>query len=68
MVIRDCLGNSVLLWTEKLNLDREAKMVEYEDPELTSSHSHIKITSIYSKIIENKDLKPSGRDFLQLKI
>jgi len=43
-------------------------MVEYEDPELTSSHSHIKITSIYSKIIENKDLKPSGRDFLQLKI
>ena len=54
MVIRDCLGNSVLLWTEKLNLDRVAKMVEYEDPELTSSHSHIKIKYLQQNYWEQR--------------
>ena len=32
-----------------------AKMVEQKDPELTSSHRHIKITTIYRTTIDDKD-------------
>ena len=42
-------------------------MVEKEDPELTSSHGHTKITTIYRAVICENDLKSSRKDFLQLK-
>ena len=45
-----------------------AKMVEQEDPELTSSHRHTKITTIYRASINENDLKTSRKDFSQLKI
>ena len=31
------------------------KMAEYKDPELTSPHEHIKITTIYRTTIDEKD-------------
>ena len=43
-------------------------MAEQEDPELTFSHGHTKITTIYRAIIDEKDLKTSRKDLLQLKI
>ena len=30
-------------------------MVKWEDPELTSSHGHTKITTVYRAIIDEKD-------------
>ena len=39
-----------------------------EDPELTSSHGHTKITTIYRTTIDEKDQKTSRKDLLQLKI
>ena len=45
-----------------------AKMAEQEDPERTSSHSHTKITTIYAATIDEKDLKTSREDLLQLKV
>ena len=40
-----------------------AKMAEYEDPELTSSHRHTKITTIYRATIEEKDQNLAERIF-----
>ena len=40
-----------------------AKMAEYEDPELTSSHRHTKITTIYRATIEEKDQNLEERIF-----
>ena len=45
-----------------------AKMVQQEDTELTFSQGHIKITTIYRATINEKDLKTSRKDLLQLKI
>ena len=41
-------------------------MVEQEDPELTFSHGHIRITVIYRATIDEKDKKTSRKDILQL--
>ena len=46
-------------------------MSELEDPELTSSYEHTKITTIYRATINEKDQKPSQKKKkknLQLKI
>lgn len=43
-------------------------MVEQEDPELTSSHGHIKIKSIYREAVEEIDPKTIKIYLLQLKI
>ena len=40
-----------------------AKMSELEDPELTSSYEHTKITIIYRATIDEKDQKPSKKIF-----
>ena len=53
---------------EKKIMEGVAKMVEQEDPELTSSHRHTKITTIYRASINENDLKTSRKDFSQLKI
>lgn len=45
-----------------------AKMVEQENPELTSSHGHTKITTTYVGTIDEEDLKTGRNDLLQLKI
>lgn len=45
-----------------------AKIVEQEDPELTLSRGHSKITTIYRETIYEDDLKTSTKDFPQLKI
>ena len=43
-------------------------MAEQEDPELTSSHRHTKITTtIYRANIDENNLKASRKDLLQLK-
>ena len=36
-------------------------MSELEDPELTSSYEHTKITTIYRATIDEKDQKPSKK-------
>lgn len=41
-------------------------MVEQEDTELTFSHGHIRITTIYRATIDEKDKKTSRKDILQL--
>ena len=38
-------------------------MVEEEDPELTSSHRHTKITTVYRPIIDENSLKNSRKIF-----
>ena len=38
-------------------------MAEQEDPQLTSSHKHIKITTIYRATINEKDLKTGRKIF-----
>ena len=43
-------------------------MMEQENPELTSSYGHTKITTTYTEIISENDLKTSGENFLQLKM
>ena len=43
-------------------------MEEQENPELTSSHGHTKITTIYRATIYENDLKTDRKDFPQLKI
>ena len=43
-------------------------MVEQEDPELSSSHNHTKITTIYRATLSENDLKTSRKDSPQLKI
>ena len=45
-----------------------AKIMEWEDPELTSSHEHTKITTIYRATTYENDLKTSRKDFPQLKV
>ena len=45
-----------------------AKMEDQEDPELTSSQGHTKITTIYRATIDEKNWKTSRKGFLQLKI
>ena len=47
---------------------RVAKMVEQEDAELPSSHRNTKITTIYRTTTDERDLKSSRKDLLQLKI
>ena len=42
-------------WTSKNLEERVAKMAEYKDPELTSSHENTKITLIAGTIIYEKD-------------
>lgn len=42
-----------------------AKMAKEEDPELTSSYRHTKITTVYRPIIDENSLKNSGKDLLQ---
>ena len=44
------------------------KMAEQEDPELTSSHGHTKITTIYRATVDDNELKVSGKDFPKPKI
>ena len=44
-----------------------AKMVEQEDPELTSSNSCTNITTIYRATIDKNDLEACRKDFPQLK-
>ena len=39
-----------------------AKMAEQEDPNLTSSHRHTKITAISRATIDEKDQKTSRKD------
>ena len=39
-----------------------AILVKYEVPELTSSHGHTKIATIYRKIIKENNLKISRKD------
>ena len=43
-------------------------MVNWKDPDLTSSHGHTRITSIYRETTEEKVQKTSTGDTLQLKI
>ena len=44
-------------------------MAELEDPDLTSFHEHITITTVYlQNTVGEKDRKTSRRDLLQLKI
>ena len=38
-------------------------MAEEKDPELTSSHGHTKITTIYRKTIDEKDQNLPGKIF-----
>ena len=45
-----------------------AKMAEYKDPELTSSHVHAKITNIYRTTINENNPKTSRKVFSQLNI
>ena len=44
-----------------------AKMMEKEDPEITSSQGHTKITTTYRATIYENNLKTSRKDFPQLK-
>ena len=41
------------------------KMSEYENPELTSSHSHTKTTTIYKGSIDEKDQNLAERSTTQ---
>ena len=43
-------------------------MAEKKDPELTFSHGHTKIRTIYRTAIDENDLQTSRKDHLQLKI
>ena len=43
-------------------------MGELEDPELTSSSGHTRITTVYRITIYETDLETSRKDFPQLKI
>ena len=45
-----------------------AKMVEEDDPELTSSHRYTKSTAIYRTTIDENNMKTSIKSFPQLKI
>ena len=37
-------------------------MMEQEEPELTSSHRHTKITTIYRATIDENDMKTTRKD------
>ena len=43
-------------------------MAEQENPELTSSHRHTKIITIYRITIDEKDQKTSRKDILPLNV
>ena len=52
----------------KVLFQRTEKVAKQEDAELTSSHGHTQITTIYRATIDENNLKTSGKDFPQLKI
>lgn len=43
-------------------------MAQQEDPQLTSSHGHTKMTTIYKAAITENELKTSRKDLLPMKI
>ena len=51
-----------------MTLQGVSKVMEYEDPELTSSSRHTKITTIYRAASNENNLKTSRKDFSQPKI
>ena len=42
-------------------------MVNWDDHELTSSHTHTRITITYKVVVTENDLKTRGIDFLQVR-
>lgn len=43
-------------------------MVEQKNPELTSSHGHTKVTTIYRASVDVKDWKINRQELVQLKM
>lgn len=48
-------------------MGEEIKMVDQEDPSLTSSQKHAQITTTRSATVSEDNLKTSTKDFQQLK-
>lgn len=57
---KKCLNNK----NNNQKIPTAAKMSEQEDPELTSSHRHTKITTIYRASIDEKNRKTNRKDLI----
>ena len=54
------------MWSKETEIQGMAKMVEEEDPELTSFHGHTQIVTLYRATVYENNLKTSRKDFPQL--
>ena len=56
------------MWSKETEIQGVAKMVEEEDPELTSFHGHTQIVTLYRATIYENNLKTSRKDFPHLRM
>lgn len=56
------------MWSKETEIQGVAKMVEEEDPELTSFHGHTQIVTLYRATLYENSLKTGRKDFPHLRM